>query len=145
MRIVYQKTEEGEEEEIVVRCANMTEDLKRLVHNLDCVAGGLTAYKDGEIYKIPLGKVYYFEVVDCKSFIYCRDEVYECRYKLYEFEELTAGTRFFRATKSTVINADKIECVSPTISGRFTATLSNGERVMISRQYVSELKRIMGI
>ncbi|MDE7076209.1 MAG: LytTR family transcriptional regulator DNA-binding domain-containing protein, partial [Clostridia bacterium] len=65
--------------------------------------------------------------------------------KLYEFEELTYGTHFFRATKSTVINADRITCVSPALYGRFTATLDNGEKVMVSRSYVSSLKRIMGL
>lgn len=145
MRVIYQETKEGEEEAIIVRCAKMTEELERIVRSLDCVVGGVSAYKDGNIYKIALGRVYYFEVVDDKSFIYCKRQVYECRYKLYEFAEMTAGTRFFRATKSTIINADKIECVSPTLSGRFIATLTNGEKVVVSRQYVSELKRILDI
>ena len=101
--------------------------------------------KDGEIYKLPLCDIYYFEVVDNNSFFYCESEVYESKLKLYEFEELTYGTHFFRATKSTVINADKIVSVSPALYGRFTATLENGEKVMVSRQYVSSLKRIMGL
>ncbi len=145
MKVTYQIIGEDEEEEIVVRCSKKTAELERAVRNLELVAGGIAAFNDGKIYKINLGSVYYFEVVDNKSFIYCKKQVYECRYKLYEFQELTSGTHFFRATKSTVVNADKIECVAPTISGRFIATLTNGEKVMVSRQYVSALKMIMGI
>ena len=52
---------------------------------------------------------------------------------------------FFRCSKSMVLNADKILCVRPSLSGRFEATLENEERVIISRQYVSTLKRLLGV
>ncbi|MCI7234323.1 MAG: LytTR family transcriptional regulator DNA-binding domain-containing protein [Oscillospiraceae bacterium] len=35
----------------------------------------------------------------------------------------------------------KIESVSPALNGRFTAHMKNGERVIISRQYVPALKK----
>ncbi|MDE6075614.1 MAG: LytTR family transcriptional regulator DNA-binding domain-containing protein [Clostridia bacterium] len=145
MRIIYEKVKEGEEEVIIVRCKKVTEDMTYAARTLNAVIGGVTAYKDGEIYKLPLCDIYYFEVVDSNAFLYCENEVYESKLKLYEFEELTYGTHFFRATKSTVINADRITCVSPALYGRFTATLDNGEKVMVSRSYVSSLKRIMGL
>lgn len=145
MRIIYEKAKEGEEEVIIVRSKKITDDLIYAAKTLNAVIGGVAAVKDGEIYKLPLRDIYYFEVVDNNSFIYCENEVYESKLKLYEFEELTYGTHFFRATKSTVINADKIQCVSPALYGRFTATLDNGEKVIVSRQYVSSLKRVMGL
>lgn len=73
------------------------------------------------------------------------EAVFACRYKLYEFEELCRGSMFFRCSKSMVLNADKILCVRPSLSGRFEATLENEERVIISRQYVSTLKRLLGV
>lgn len=145
MRIIYEKVKEGEEEVIIVRYKEMTEDLANAAKMLSAVVDGLTAVKDGEIYKLSLSEVYYFEVVDNNSFIYCKNDVYESKLKLYEFETYTYGTHFFRATKSTVINADRIVCVSPALNGRFIAKLDNGERVVVSRQYVSSLKRIMGL
>ena len=39
-----------------------------------------------------------------------------------------------------ILNADKIQYVHPSVSGRFEATLENSEKVIISRQYVGELK-----
>ena len=44
-----------------------------------------------------------------------------------------------------VLNADKIDYITPSLSGRFEATLLNGEKTVVSRQYVSELKKRMGI
>lgn len=38
-----------------------------------------------------------------------------------------------------ILNADKIDYVQPSISGRFEAVLSNGETVLVSRKYVNNL------
>ena len=44
-----------------------------------------------------------------------------------------------------ILNTDKIDFVAPSFSGRFEATLQNGEKVTVSRQYVSILKKKMGL
>ena len=35
----------------------------------------------------------------------------------------------------------KLESISPALNGRFTAHMKNGEKIIISRQYVPEIKR----
>lgn len=89
--------------------------------------------------------IFYFEVVDNRAFFYCRENVYESKLKLYEFEKLCKDSSFFRASKSMILNTDKIDFVAPSFSGRFEATLQNGEKVTVSRQYVSILKKKMGL
>ena len=37
----------------------------------------------------------------------------------------------------------KIDSVKPAMGGRFGAVLSNGEEIIISRKYVSELKKTL--
>jgi DNA-binding LytR/AlgR family response regulator len=34
----------------------------------------------------------------------------------------------------------KLESISPALNGRFTAHMKNGEEIIISRQYVPEIK-----
>lgn len=94
--------------------------------------------------RLKLSDIYYFEVVEGSSFLYCQKEVFSCKQKLYEFEALCIGTMLFRCSKSMILNAGKIDYVLPSLSGRFEAVLDNGEKVMISRQYVSTLKRLLG-
>ena len=84
-------------------------------------------------------------MVDNRAFFYCRENVYESKLKLYEFEKLCKDSSFFRASKSMILNTDKIDFVAPSFSGRFEATLQNGEKVTVSRQYVSILKKKMGL
>ena len=42
------------------------------------------------------------------------------------------------------MNAEKIDYVLPSLSGRFEAVLDNGEKDIVSRKYVAELKRLFG-
>lgn len=68
-------------------------------------------------------------------------QVYELKIKLYEFESLYGERRFFRCSKSVIVNLMKIEYMKPALNGRFIANLTNNENVIISRQYVNELKK----
>lgn len=84
-------------------------------------------------------------IVDGASFLYTQKDVYNAKEKLYEFESISARSALFRCSKSMILNADKIDYIRPSVSGRFEAVLSNGEIVIISRKYVVELKKMMGL
>ena len=105
----------------------------------------LVAYDGNDIHRIQSVSIYYFEVVDNKTFIYCKDRVYESKQKLYELEDSLENNDFLRISKSVILNLRKIKSLSPALSGRFEASLDNGERVIISRQYVSALKKRLGV
>ena len=104
----------------------------------------LIANVGNEIHRVPPADVYYIETVDNKTFLYCENEMYETKQKLYELEELRIND-FLRISKSVIVNLSKIKSLGPSMSGRLEATLKNGERVVISRQYVNELKRNLGV
>ena len=71
--------------------------------------------------------------------------MYEVRYKLYELEEMFIPLDFVRCSKSMIVNMEKIEYLSPLFSGKMEAHLKNGEKIVISRQYVRGLKNKLGV
>jgi DNA-binding LytR/AlgR family response regulator len=64
---------------------------------------------------------------------------------LYELEEKLEQGDFLRISKQTIVNVRKIKSVAPAGDSRFQTTLANGERLIISRQYVPALKERFGI
>ena len=72
------------------------------------------------------------------------DECFESRARLYELEE-ALGSYFVRISKSMIVNLRKLRSVSADPSGRMDALLLNGERVIISRNYVKDIKRRLGL
>jgi DNA-binding LytR/AlgR family response regulator len=145
MKIIIEECKPEEEEQIIIRCKELDENILKLLSELKMGQKKLAGIKDGNITMIDPANVYYFEGVDNKVFLYSKQNVYETKLKLYEIEDEYENTNFFRASKSVILNVTKIKSISPAYSGRFEALLFNGEKVVISRQYVPELKKKLGL
>jgi DNA-binding LytR/AlgR family response regulator len=141
VKIIIEDRNQEDEDEVIIRCKELDETLLKLINALKMGYQKITATKDGNIVVIDPKDIYYFEAVDNKVFVYTKHEVYETKRKLYEIEQEFEGSDFFRASKSTILNLSKVKSLMPAFSGRFEASLLNSEKVMISRQYVSILKR----
>lgn len=135
---------ENQPEEIVVRCYQITDEIQNMISFIENDKK-IIGCKRGTAYPLKMTDIYYFEIVDQKAFIYCEKDIYESKMKLYEFERETEGTSFFRASKSLIINADKIDSIKPSLSGRFEVILLNKEKLIVSRQYVRVLKHMIGL
>lgn len=145
MKITITEPGEGEEDEIIVRCRHMDQQLLKLIYAIKAGRERITALQDGDYFQVAPDEIYYFEAVDSKVFLYLGKEVYETKLKLYELEEIFRNTDFFRASKSCIVNLSKVKRLSPAFNGRFEALMRNGERVIISRQYVPVLKQKLGL
>ena len=145
MKITIETPKEGEEDEIIVRCASLNDRLMKLIAALRTEESSLTGYMDDKIVKLATKDVFYFEAVDNKVFAYTGKGVYEVRKKLYEIEKEYVDTDFLRISKSAVVNVAKIAFIRPLINGRFEAKLKNEEKIIINRQYVIDLKKKLGI
>ena len=145
MKITIETPGEGEEDEIIVRCASLNDRLMKIIAALRTEESSLTGYMDDKIVKLASKDVFYFEAVDNKVFAYTGKGVYEVRRKLYEIEKEYADTDFLRISKSAIVNVAKIAYIRPLINGRFEAKLKNEEKIIINRQYVIELKKKLGI
>lgn len=152
MKITIVDTVEGEDDEIIIKCRNLTPAVLELINELKTsdtsktkISNKLHVYLDGEIHLIEPEEVFYFEYVEQKVFVYCKSKVYEIRNKLYEIEEKLSDKDFIRVSKSSILNLNKISSLSPGFGGRFEALLKNGEKIIISRQYVNGLKKVLGL
>jgi len=145
IKISIEEINQELEEEILIRCHEVDEEINAIINKLKTENPILLGHQNDSIHRIKLSDIYYFEAVEGKVFMYCKDHVFEVKQKLYELEELCKGKNCFRASKSTILNITKISSVYPTISGRFEAVLDNRERTVISRQYVPVLKNMLGL
>lgn len=145
MKISIEKVDMEMEEEVLIRCHQIDDQILSYVKYFESQTSDLIGYDKDTIYRLKFEDVYYFEAVDNKVFIYCKDRVYESKQKLYELENLCDSNKFFRASKSFILNISKIDYVKPSLSGRFIATLDNKETVIVSRQYVPVLKNMLGL
>jgi len=145
MRIIIEEPKEDREDEIIIRCRNLNDEMLQIIARLRLRESMVTGYLGESIMRVPAIDIFYFESVEGKVFLYTQNQVYESRQKLYEIENEFKGSDFLRISKSAIVNIKKIRQISPDFSGRFEALLKNGEKIIISRQYVPSLKRKLGV
>ena len=145
MRVTVEQIEPKDEEELIVRCYDPGAAWVSSVTEAASGQRTICGWQEDTMHRLRLSEIFYFEVVDDRSFLYTQAAVFEAKEKLYAFEQLCAGSTLFRCSKSMILNAEKIDYVRPSLSGRFEAVLSNGEKAVVSRKYVADLKRMLGV
>ena len=145
MRIIIESPQPGDEDVVIVRCASPDQRFISMLLAYQTANTELTGYMDNRIVRLNYQDVYYFEANENRVFAYCHLDVFEVKYKLYELEEMFVPLDFVRCSKSLIVNMEKIEYLSPLFSGKLEAHLKNGEKIVISRQYVHSLKAKLGI
>ncbi|MGI6773228.1 MAG: LytTR family DNA-binding domain-containing protein [Acutalibacteraceae bacterium] len=145
MKLSMEESPAHTEPEIIIRYLTMDEPLKRVVAAIRLACGSLIGRQDEQSFVLNAADVYYFEAVDGRVFLYTEKEVFETSLRLYEIEARYEESNFFRASKSVVANLSKIKSVKAVFNGRFEANLKNGEKIIISRQYVPVMKKMLGL
>ena len=145
MRVNVKQIWDPADEQVVIECVEVTKDIEDIRAYVLTKGTALSGVCGGRVFRFELEEVYYFEAVDERVFAYTKEKVYEMKIRLYELESAYTDRYFARCSKSFLINLMKLESISPALNGRFTAHMKNGEKIIISRQYVPALKlAVMG-
>ena len=145
MKITILDKAPEEEDEIIIKCQNLDEDIRLLIERIKNHRQKISFQKEAKIVFAELSDILYFESVDDKVFAYTAEDVLETKLKLYQLEEDFLPQEFLRANKAVIMNLNKVESLSPAFGGRFEAVLKNGYKVIISRNYVPALKKKLGL
>lgn len=129
-----------EEKEVVIRCPRADDEVLRIKELIEGCHEKLSGILNGEVYLFPPEKVLYFESVDNKVFAYMEDKVVGITDSLEHLEERLRGMGFLRCSKSMIVNFNFIEKFKSSVGHRITATLTNGEEVIVSRHYSKYLR-----
>ena len=133
------------ETEVSVVCPKMTAEVEEIVANIGLIGQTFAGKKEGATFFIPASDIFYFESVDGNTFFYTEGETYEATARLYKIEESLQNLKFARVSKTVIANLRKMRCIMPAQNSRLVATLINDEKIVVSRQYVSEIKKKLGV
>lgn len=87
--------------------------------------------------------IYYIESVDKKTFVYLEKEVLKTEGRIYQLREKLEGTGFVQISKSCLLNLNVMESIQPLINSRMEALLTNGEKLLVTRKYLGEIRRAL--
>ncbi|MBE5851771.1 MAG: LytTR family transcriptional regulator [Lachnospiraceae bacterium] len=143
MKIRIEMEDALEEDEIIIRCSQLTEEiirLQRMLQQESNNSGQFILYKEDTEYYVPLTDILFFETESGSVRVHTRAEVYETKYKLYELEEILPG-HFLRISKSAIVNCDQIYSVSRNLTASSLIEFRNTHKqIYVSRAYYKVLK-----
>lgn len=141
MNIYIDQDERYETIEMTITCPSIDQHLQQLIDQIKTFDLSFQGKKPEGISRLKANTILYIEAVDNKTFLYTKDQHFESPLKLYEIEKIAAHTNFLRISKSTILNIEKVRSVRALFNGKFEATLSNEERLIINRHYVKAFKK----
>ena len=96
--------------------------------------------KGNSLHKVPLDNILLFETEERKTIVVMKNGRYEIKKTLSQLEELLAEKNFFRISKSTIVNLDKIVSITPDADRTLLATLTGKITVRVSRKNANQFK-----
>lgn len=143
MKISIELNEDLEEDELIIRCRELTDTVSRIQKSVTEITGkaqSIALYKDDVEYYIPLSSLLFFETSDAIVCAHTADESYLTKHKLYELEEILPGY-FQRVSKSTILNINEIYSVTRNLTASSVVQFAGThKKVYVSRNYYKELK-----
>lgn len=143
MKIRIEVDNKINENEIIIRCSELTEDVKNIQIMLDDVMSHkkrVAFYKGDTEYYLSMDEILFFETEENGICAHTIDNVYNVKYKLYELEEFLPGY-FMRVSKSTILNTNHIYSITHSISSSSMVEFQNTHKqVYVSRYYYKPLK-----
>ena len=127
------------EDEIVIRCREMTDDvlkMQKMFQEYLKAPMQLKVTRQSTEYYIPVEEVLFLETSDAEVAVHTKDEIYFSKSRLYELEEQLPGG-FIRASKSAIINTDKVRGIQKNITGSSAVEFTDtGKKAYVSRNYI---------
>ena len=130
MKIRIELDENLIEDEVLIRCRSLDENVRKIQEAVSQVLTGkqqLICFKEDTEYYLSLDEILFFEM-------------YQTRYKLYELEELLPG-HFMRVSKSTILNTNRIYSITRNLTASSVVEfMGSHKQVYVSRYYYKPLK-----
>ena len=129
----------------VIYTDKVTEEIQRMVDMFSSNETPITALQNEEdIIVLKPEDIYMVRVEDGDTIIYGARKTYRSRKRLYELAQ-QLGKQFMQISKTTLINLSYMDSIEPGFSGTLLLKLKNGNKDYVSRKYLPEFKKYLGL
>ncbi len=142
MKIKIEIDESLSEDEVLIRCRGLTEqvtEIQKAVSEVVNTSKRFVFYRGNTEYYLALEEILFFETDGDGINAHTRDNIYQTKYKLYELEDLLPGC-FMRISKSSIVNTNHIYSISRNLTASsVVAFAGTHKQVYVSRYYYKPL------
>lgn len=129
----------------VIYTDRVTDEIQRMIDIFSTSGNPVIALQNEEdLIVLQPNDIYMVRVEDGDTIIYGEKRKYRSRKRLYEISR-QLGKQFMQISKSTLINLSYMDSIESGFSGTLLLKMKNGCKDYVSRTYLPEFKRYLGL
>ena len=145
MKVNVDISSEHKETYAIIYTNKMTEEIQRVMDIFSTRVTPITALRNEEdIIVLQPTDIFMIRVENGDTIIYGENDNYRSRRRLYELKE-QLGNSFMQISKSALINLSYMDSVESSFSGTLLLKLKNVCKENVSRTYLPEFKKYLGL
>ncbi len=144
MKVSVEITPGVKEPYAVIYTAQVTEEIQRTIDLLGTGDTPVTAYHEEKLIILQPEDIFMVRVEDGDTILYGAKQKFRSRKRLYELS-IQLGKQFMQISKSTLVNLSYLDSVEPGLGGTMLLKLKNGCKDYVSRKYLPDFKRYLGL
>lgn len=144
MKITAEQDFSCNEIEVTIKYPEKNRQVHRILDFLQSFDMQIKCAGDNAERMINILDIYYIESVDKKTFVYLENAVYRTDFRLYQLKSKLQTYGFVQISKSCILNINVLDSIRPLFNSRMEASLKNGEKVTINRNYLNGVKKALG-
>ena len=145
MKVNIDISAEYKEPFAVIHTNKVTDEIQRMIDIFSNSETPITALQNEEdIVVLQPKDIYMVRVENGDTVIYGAKQKYRSRRRLYELAD-QLGKQFMQISKTTLINLSYMDSIEPGFSGTLLLKLKNGDKDYVSRKYLPEFKKYLGL
>ena len=129
--------------EVTIKYPVKNKTVERIVSLIKSVDVQIECYSDDIVKLVNASDIYYIESIDKKTVVFCENENYQNKNRLYQIYEKLADNGFIQISKYCIININKLEKIKPLANSHLEAVMSNGKCLYVTRKYLAGIQRIL--
>ena len=126
---------------VTIEYPEYTGSVKGLIRKIESLDVSFSVTAEDRQMRIARSDVYYLEIVDRKAFLYTEKDVFRLDASMQEILNLTVDSDLVRISRTCIMNTSHLTEIRQLKNSHLEATLDNGEKLIVSRKYLRDIKR----
>ncbi len=145
MKVSFEISAEYSTPYAVIYADEMSDEVRRAAELLDFKGQPVIAQQEDRLVILRPEDICMVRVEGGETVIYCEKQSYRSKKRLYELSEQLGSAKFMQISKSTIVSLSCLDSVEAGFGGTMLLKLKNGCKDYVSRKYLPDFKKYLGL
>lgn len=127
---------------VIVEYPEYDKSVDNLINKIKNMSISFTGKSDGKTVSIDISDIYYIENVERKIFLYSKKDIYRYDGSMADIDSSISENDLVRISRTCFMNVSHLKEIMQIKNSHLEAVLDNGEKLIVSRKYLKDIKKI---